>query len=193
MDSITRVAVESDRFVHAYAEMWHTSACLLEVGQSQKEGCAHQFRASLVFTAFALEACLNHLGEKVFDCWPDLERLRPRGKLNVLCEHLGVAVDYSRRPWQIVKPLFGFRNDIAHARSEVISGTTVVAASDADTFDFVRTEWEAFATELNAVRAREDVEAIVGLLFAAGDFHDEVPFSFGMQIESHRAIDAGPS
>src|ERR1700730_14011868 len=79
MKSKQRVSVKKERNVITYAEMWHTSLCLLERGQEQVKASTHQFRASLVFTAFTLEAYLNHVGRKLFDCWEDLERLlRPQ-------------------------------------------------------------------------------------------------------------------
>jgi hypothetical protein len=177
-----RLSLKARREVNTYAEMWHTSWCLLDAGRSNPEGSAHQFRASLVFTAFTLEACLNHIGPKVFDCWDDLESLGPSQKLSLLCERLGVDTDYSRRPWQVMKPLFQFRNDIAHGKSAVVQDHRV---DKADAFPMptrVQTRWEAYGTERNAIRAREDVESIIRSLFDAGAFEHDSPFWMGSQV-----------
>jgi len=48
--------VTEKREVRIHSELWHTSNCLLEAGQEEREGAVHQFRASLVFRAFYLEA-----------------------------------------------------------------------------------------------------------------------------------------
>ena len=99
--------------------MAYIGVCLLQKGIELPKGCSHQFRASLVFTAFALEAFLNHIGHNLFKCWDDLERrLGPREKLNIIAERLQVDVNYGILPWQIVKDLFDFRNEIAHGKSK---------------------------------------------------------------------------
>ena len=84
MKSRKKVLVNKEREVKTYAEMWHTSCCLLKKGLEEPEGSFHQFMASLVFTAFTLEAYLNHIGPKIFKCWGDLERLGPREKVNII-------------------------------------------------------------------------------------------------------------
>ena len=53
-----KVTVTKDHVI-TYAELWHTSRCLLEKGQAEAEGSFHQFMASLVFTPFTLEAYLK--------------------------------------------------------------------------------------------------------------------------------------
>jgi hypothetical protein len=68
-----RVAVTKEREVKTYYDMWRTSLRLFEKGQEDPRGSFHQFMASLVFTAFTLEAFSNHIGHKVFKCWNDLE------------------------------------------------------------------------------------------------------------------------
>ena len=50
--------------------------------------------------------------------WEYLERLKPREKLDLLTDLTHVKPDYGSRPWQIVKELFDFRNDIAHGKPE---------------------------------------------------------------------------
>ncbi len=76
MNSKRKVIVTKERNVTTYAEMWHTSYCLLVKGQEELRMSVHQFRASLVFSAFTLEAYLNHIGAKIFSCWEELEVLR---------------------------------------------------------------------------------------------------------------------
>jgi hypothetical protein len=56
------LSVAVEREVITYSHMWHTSECLLKRGQEQEAYSFHQYMASLVFTAFTLEAYLNHLG-----------------------------------------------------------------------------------------------------------------------------------
>ena len=124
------VNIKKERQVVTYAELWHTSWSLLKQGQSQEEGSFHQFMGSLVFTAFSFEAYLNHIGPMVFGSWDALERLAPKEKLDIIAEKIGLPVDYGKRPWGIVKELFGFRNDIAHGKSIKIAEDRVVPLSE---------------------------------------------------------------
>jgi hypothetical protein len=188
-----KVIIKKERDVYTYAEMWHTSSCLLKKGIDNREGSYHQFMASLVFTAFTLEAYLNHIGPKLFQCWTDLERLGPREKLNVISEHLGVKVSNGHRPWQIIKKLFGFRNDIAHGKSVVVQSEEVIPLdkhNDELFRELVKPDWENFCTEENAQKAREDVGKIIHLLYEAGKgkSKDDYPFIKGIQLRSAKLL-----
>jgi hypothetical protein len=186
MNSKRQVVATKERNVTTYAEMWHTSFCLLTKGQEELRMSVHQFRASLIFTAFTLEAYFNHIGAKIFSCWRDLERLSPKEKLNVIAERLNIEIDYGKRPWQIMKNLFQFRNDIAHGKSIKIKSEKIVpleAHSDDDFKDlFELTRWEKYCTEKNALRAREEVEAIVKIMQKAAGFENDFPFVSGFQV-----------
>lgn len=169
MRSKQKVSVATEREVITYSHMWHTSECLLKRGQEQEAGSFHQFMASLVFTAFTLEAYLNHAGPKLFQCWEDSERLCPKKKLNLIAEHLGVTINYGTRPWQVMKDLFGFRNTIAHGKSRVFKPPVKVISLEEHEADIsmVRTKWELFCTQTNAEGARADVEKMVYTLYEA--------------------------
>ncbi len=193
MNSKRKVVVTKERNVTTYAEMWHTSYCLLVKGQEELKMSVHQFRASIIFTAFTLEAYLNHIGAIIFSCWEDLERLSPKEKLNVIAEHLNVEIDYGKRPWQLLKKLFQFRNDIAHGKSIKVKSEKILPLEEHsdDDFDklFERTRWEKYCTEKNAVRAREDVEAIVKIMHKTAGFENGFPFVSGFQLSGATVVD----
>ncbi len=192
MKDNSKVKIAKERTVRTYVELWHTSSCLLKKGQDNEKASFHQFMASLVFTAFTLEAYLNHIGAQIFTSWNDLERLSPKEKLNVIAEKLNVQVDYGKRPWQIMKRLFGFRNDIAHGKSVKIKSEEVILLinhTDEDIHNFVLTSWEKFCTERNALKAREDVENIIQAIHAASGIKSEYPFMFGMNFGSATVIE----
>jgi hypothetical protein len=60
------VTVTIKRDVRIHGSLWPTSCWLLERGKEEKTGSSHLFMASLVFTAFTLEAYLNWLGGRLF-------------------------------------------------------------------------------------------------------------------------------
>jgi hypothetical protein len=186
-----KVKIKKERKVVTYVELSHTSWCLLKKGQDDAEGSTHQFMGSLVFTAFSLEAYLNHIGPKVFRNWVALERLGPQDKLDIIAEKIGLHVDYGKRPWGIMKELFGFRNDIAHGKSIEIAEEQIVPIGKEDDCirQFAKTKWEKFCTRQNAERARDDVKEIVKALHAKAEIKDEFPFVGGFQEAQATLLD----
>lgn len=189
MNAKENVTIKKKRSVHTYITMWWASGHFLEKGSREEKGSKYQYMASLVFTAFALEAYLNHVGGKLFACWDDLERpLNPRKKLSLIAERLGVVVKYGERPWQVIKHLFDFRNDIAHGKSVTLEEERIVPFydfTDEQMHQRIQTKWEKYCTKQNSKKAREDVEKIVEAIHKAAKFEDNpYPFVGGMQIDS---------
>jgi hypothetical protein len=178
-----KISIKKGRNIRAYAEFWHTSWVLLEHGKKVKKGSFHQFMASLVFSAFSLEAYLNHLGPKVYLSWKNLERLNPYEKLEVIAEKIGLDIDYGKRPWQTMKKLFSFRNLIAHGKTTKKSQEITMPLKKYSEKIFnenLLTEWEEFSTEKNAERTRDDIKKIVNLLHDTSGIIGERPFMMGM-------------
>ena len=142
--------------------------------------------ASLVFTAFTLEAYLNHIGRRVFSkCWDDHERLEPLKKLKLIAERLQVVADYGHRPWQVMNGLFVFRNYIAHGKLEDLETSQSVPLdqySDDPFGEVERAKWEKYCTGKNAQRDREDVEKIIYALHEAGPSVNKCPFTPDFQF-----------
>ena len=181
--------------MHAYAELWHASACVLRVGIEQPKGSSWQFLSSAVLTAFTFEAYLNHVGPRTIKCWSALDRLPPLAKLELLSEMLGVSFSEGpgARPLQTVAKLMDFRNMMAHGRSVELDGKPEERDADnrLDAYLGVRlqTEWEKLIqTKDFAERAREDVEAVLKRLHAGRKDAKEVLFTFG--LGRHRATAA---
>jgi hypothetical protein len=183
--------VSKKRRVNAYAEMREASRMILshmvlEDGTEDPESPLYLCMASLILTAFMMEAYLNHIGQRKFKCWNDLERLSPESKLNLIAEKLGFVPDYGNRPYQTFKDLFRFRNRVGHGKSVTISDSQTEL--DADTYDsytheFLRTQWEQDCTAKNARRVLEDMEAIIEKVHnASGAGIEDVLFSSGIQV-----------
>jgi hypothetical protein len=183
------VKVTKTRDFRAHALIWHTSGWLLDAGQEKEQGSFHQFLASLVFTAFALEAYLNWLGEQLFPHWKYLDKLSPLERLQLVSDHLETELSHGSRPFQTVKALFKFRNSVAHAKPELLKEETLEVDDehlDMNLGKFIRSEWEQYCNATNAERSREDVKNIINRLHEAANLDDELgPLLFGFQ--SHRA------
>ncbi|MBN2568657.1 MAG: hypothetical protein JXB42_04405 [Deltaproteobacteria bacterium] len=184
MSTKRRVSVKREREVLTYEILLQTSYCLLKKGKEDPKGRFHQFMASLVFTVFALEAYLNHVGAIIFKCWDDLEKLAPKQKLNVIADRLGVKVEYGKRPWQTIE-LFKFRSNIAHGKSIKIEDNKILSIDDYSEYqeyELLLTNWEKLCTQKNVEKAREDVKAIVKKINTAAGFKSDHPCSGGFQF-----------
>ncbi|MEA2861910.1 MAG: hypothetical protein QOC72_3949 [Methylobacteriaceae bacterium] len=179
-----QVVVTQERMVHTYAELWHASKCVLERGLETQEGSAWQFLSSLVLTAFAFEAYLNHAGPTLFRSWADLQSLGPIPKCNVICERLGVAFSTGARPLQSVIELQNFRNEMAHGRTTQVTFGPALRDIAADIDGALRTRplarWERL-TETGdfAERARADVGAVITAIHERRPEPKERLFTFG--------------
>ena len=181
-----------------YAELWHASGSLLEAGDREQRGSSWQFLSSLVLTAFAFEAYLNHAGAHALACWDDIERLPPFAKFNFLCEILKVdfAKGNAERPLQTIIDLSEFRNTIAHGRTGEIepplANRDINEKLDAQLGDRPLQDWERrIKTNEFAKRAREDVEAALRRLHDARPEPKEKLFSFGLGLHGATIMNSG--
>ncbi len=191
MPTPRKAVVTKERTVHTYAELWHASGCVLDAGLKEPRGSSWQFLSSVVLTAFAFEAYLNHVGPRTIACWSQLERLPPWAKFELLCETLGVRFPKGTdaRPLQTITKLLAFRNTMAHGRSTEIKPKPERRDVD-DTLDKYLGErpladWERLIqTNVFAKRARADVEAVLKTVHAARKDPKEGLFMFGLGVHS---------
>jgi hypothetical protein len=185
--------VEHEREVNTYAELWHASEVVLRKGQAEHRGSAWQYLSSVVLSAFAFEAYLNHVGDAHFENWDDLERLGPMEKLR----HLSLAfkVDLGRkgaRPLQTLQELIRVRNVLAHGRSETLKPKPILLPYDDPDFerhltDEPTTFWEKRIREPTfALRVRQDLEQVLTLLHQALPEPKLPLFSFGFHTSGSR-------
>lgn len=168
------------REIKTYVYLRKNSEVCLEAGLSEEAGSTYQFMTSIMFSAFTLEAYLNHLGEKVIEYWSEIDQIRTINKLKVLYSELDINFDNSCRPIQTVGYIFKFRNFMAHARTENISETVLVNNPDPKPGEeFIEADWEKFCNGKEAERALNDVEEIIKLLHKAAGLGESPFVSFG--------------
>jgi hypothetical protein len=179
-----KIKVSKSRQLNTYAETWHASHVMIYKAEKDEEGSYYQLMASLVFTAFTLEAYLNHIGKRIFICWDDLEQLSPQKKINIIAEKLRVEKDDGKRPFQTVKKLFKFRNDVAHGKDVFLESDEEIWITNSRLGEYMlkclKAEWEGYCTSDNAKRAREDVESIIQKFHEASNINDDNLFFLGM-------------
>ncbi|MDG3002581.1 hypothetical protein [Paludisphaera mucosa] len=188
MDDNSLVRIAKKRTVVTYVEFWGVSRFLLQEGVEREEGSLLNFMASLTYTAFSFEACLNHVGQEIFPdlAWKAIERLSPRSKLEVIAEKLELKLDFGRKPWSVMIDLFRFRDQIAHGKSEILEDTSEVPLVDHQehAWTFTPAKWEKYRTREHAEDARAQVEEMVKLIHEKWGHPHHFPFVGGFQIAS---------
>ena len=152
---------KGQRDVRTFAELSHAADMLMQTAQEYLRGNLYTALSSLLLRAFTFEAYLNHLGERHLKLWDARKQLRWFDKFNTICKRLNFAPDKSARPYSTLRPLFSFRNLMAHGKSETINEEIEVNSQDADKYYWPQTEWEKFCTLENLARAKEDITAII--------------------------------
>jgi len=157
-----KVLVKGKKTLYTFAYLRTISwACHKRAKESIK-GRNLLISSSMVFTAFSIEAYLNHLGSNVTDFWDSVERkLSPREKLDLISSILKIKIDYGSRPFQTFVNMFAFRNALAHGSTEILSAESIQILSDEDIPSLPKASWEESITLESATRYLEDGKAIV--------------------------------
>ncbi|MBU0707909.1 hypothetical protein KKG41_06070 [Patescibacteria group bacterium] len=169
------------RTICAHADLFNTAFELFLRGKENKRGSIHLFRASNVFTAFALEAFLNHAGEEVFSKkWTELERSTPLGKLIILCEKLDIKIDWGESPWSTAKTIFKMRNACAHGRDQTKKERKIITTIDK--WYLLEGQWEKLSTEGNVERIQKDITKIMEMIWKKLGKNEGILFDIGPQV-----------
>ncbi len=160
--------LEFERTRIAANDMWSIASTLHFFAKEEvKRHPRNLVAAGLVFYAFTIEAALNHLGAELFVHWDEMERLSPVGKLKVIYEKAGIPFECGRDPLQIICGLFTFRNDCAHGKTMIVSGSRRIPTTvDVDEVfrkiePYCPTDWDKFCELSNLERARNAVNAFL--------------------------------
>lgn len=186
-----KIHITKERKVITYSDFWRASEYLLKRGQGEERGSYFLFLSSLVFSAFSLEAFLNHIGEHLFNSWGDLEKLRPKAKVNIIAEKLNIKVDYGDTLWQIIPEVIGFRNKIAHGKNTLLREKRTIRANDKYEeimHEFLFANWQNYATKENAIRVRQRLEEVFKIIHEKANIENDFLFQHGGQLSSAKLV-----
>jgi hypothetical protein len=183
---------EATREIKTFADLSHGAKVLLHKAKQDTEGSYYTIMGALLLTAFTFEAYLNHLGGKKIKFWEEIESIGVIDKYSVLCKEFDVVPNYSKRPYQNLKPLFKFRNAIAHGKSQILKETKEISSKEVEEIlisehgprDFgLKAQWEEYCTLANAERAQEDISEVITELHKKAGYSDD-PFTLGRASRS---------
>jgi hypothetical protein len=166
--------------VRTFADLAHGADVLIKKTEQEQEGSYYTSISALLLVAFTFEAYLNHLGDRTFNFWKEIEHIKVLDKYNVLCKNLKIFPDFSKRPYQTLTALFKFRNAIAHGKSQILQEKKEVSLEDKQDHS-PKASWEEYSKLENAKRAKDDISKIIAELHKAAGLGD-YPFTHGVGI-----------
>jgi hypothetical protein len=161
------VKVKKKRDYRPHSEAMHGAKVLLRLSGEHQKGIYFEWMGSLLLSAFAYEGYLNFLGRKLFPSWESFERqMSWQSKTKLLTDHVGLKLDEGSEPFQTVKHLFKFRDQIAHPKPKELEEEYETTAEELESnfYENAKSE-EKFCTKENAEFCIERVEQMMELLF----------------------------
>lgn len=174
---VIRARVSGTRTVRTYVYMYRTAKLLLEEAGREEEGQFFRLMGSIVFAAFAVEAFLNHVGEKKVADWLTKERkMTQQQRLTTILSEVGL--EESGLPLADVRTAFRFRDGMAHGKTAVLN--LVGHERDVDTskpFGIpIETDWELQCTIQRTVPVVKACWNLIEQIHKASGFNGR-PFS----------------
>jgi len=116
-----KVNVHSSKTVYTHVYLNIVAEEALNRAKTTEEGSFYSCMTAELFSAFCLEAYLNHLGSQKIPYWESVEKkLGPREKLGIICYEIGLKPDFGSRPFQSFRVLFQLRNSLVHGKTEYL-------------------------------------------------------------------------
>lgn len=116
-DPITQGRLRGQQTFITHVYMLIGARHMLELAEASPSGQLYTATASLLYSAFTLEAYFNHLGKTVISEWEQTERkMSKMDKFRRLASKSGLSMTENKRPQRTMMELFNFRDSIAHGR-----------------------------------------------------------------------------
>lgn len=168
----TPITMTGTATFNTFSYLLNGAASLLQTAKVHPQGSAHVLVSSALFCAFTVEAHLNHIGEAKLPFWKIVEPKLSWGmKLELIAQHLGIELEYGKRPLQTVGELFKFRDRLAHGKTTTQEVSYECRAGLEDEFSALDPDWlKKFWSEEAVERALADVTQLLKL------FHEKAGF-----------------
>lgn len=143
-----------NKTVYPHVVMRSAAKAALRAAEDVEDGSYYQCLLACLATAFAVEAYLNFIGEKLFPKWDaQHENKAPKEKLKAIAEKIAFDVPYKSAEYQAFTDVFAARNALAHGKVESISGSWHAQAQGKAAVIALELNWE----KLGALKAASDI------------------------------------
>ena len=153
--------------VTTYNWMLKAARLALEEGNKNEEGQFFHSMNTIVYSAFALEAFFNHLGEHFYDDWSKRERKLPKKKkFTTFLKKCNIDYSLNKEPFNSAIEAFTFRDQLAHGKTEEINiSKTVELSEQEERFFTIENDWTEFCKIENANRIFENTKELISTMF----------------------------
>ena len=145
---------------------------LAQTAKDHEVGSNYCRISAVAFSAFAIEAHLNHIGEAMLPFWSIVEPKLPwRAKLDLIVKQFGITPDFGKRPFQTLGDLFKFRDRLAHGKTTTEDKSYEYQGNREDDFGSLDPDWlKKFCSDEAVEHVLEDTRQIIELLHTKAGF-----------------------
>jgi hypothetical protein len=165
MSEPRKYRVQASTTTYTYVYSWSAAREALSRAEKEPMGSFYFYMMAGVFSAFAIEGFLNHIGQRKVRDWEVFERkLGPREKLLFLQRVLHFPADASQRPFQTLRDMMRLRDALAHGKTETVTSDAVVANPHDEDARYPAPLWRRLCSAESVGRMVEDAEAMIRVL-----------------------------
>jgi len=160
-----KVNVKASKTIYTYSYLYFTSLEALMQAQNTEVGRFYTCMTAELFSAFCLEAYLNHIGNHKLPFWEGVERkLGPSEKLKIICYEIDLKPDFGVRPFQSFGTLFQLRNSLVHGKTEYLEVSDEQLLDDGEKPKLPETKWKSLINLGMAVQFTEDTKKMIEII-----------------------------
>ena len=137
----------------------------------------YQLMGALLLCACSYEGYLNWIGRKLFPSWEDFERWCSwAAKTGLIADKIGLTLDRSRKPYQMIKLLFELRDSLAHMKPDKLYEEREVAELDVTFYEQLQSRVEKHCTSEYIEQFEQAVIEFVNSIHEKANVTNEGPF-----------------
>ncbi len=178
--SRTPAMMEGFTEFYPYCYLLIAADTALDAAKQELPGRNYHYVTAVIFSAFAVEAAVNHVGIDSDPNWATDERKMGgwEKKLKALAANFSMPLDFSTGHAKTVKEAFEVRDKLAHGKTWV--GEQCYLDDGASTWDASFPDWlELCLNETRAAQVIRDARTLIGELLAKAGYPPTDLYSMG--------------
>jgi hypothetical protein len=161
----SKISVKAETISYSYVTLHNAAFYELREAKETEEGRFFHCLSVMLYSAFSIEAYLNHLGKAEISDWEKIERgYSPRQKLKMLVERKKFLPDFTKSPFDTFDNMFNLRKKIVHGKTERVQVEEIREGKLGETPDLPTTDWEKSTTLEIAALFYENSTSMIVLL-----------------------------
>lgn len=161
-----RVHSKRTTFQVTYSKLFQIARFSFKEAMEREEGSFHNLTCAMLFSVLAVEAFLNHAGEKLVPKWTDRERrLGARDRLKEVYKAAGLDPGKHSAELALWAEMLAFRDLLVHGRSETIHDEAIHDLDESGAFPKgPLTIWDRQCSRDNAERFLAAARKLIALV-----------------------------